>query len=193
VGDLRKFLRSICTGDQPDAGDGREVLLVLEGPLSYRFVDDCPVGRGVDDIYGPAYRWHLQAANAARQAARLIIEDLFDIEAGERLKRCVYLAEGFVSGKSKKDERAFRTFARAKEIAATWFNLGSQVDELNPHLLDTAIMQLIHAGEIGEIFDSTHQLLKGCESVLARLSGDNSEMPPPVISVLDGHHRGDPN
>lgn len=183
-GELRGFLRSLVTGSEPDFDGLSEIMLVLEGPLSFRFRNGCPVARGVDGLFGPAFSWHLQPPNAARQAAQFVVEDLFDSQVACSLGTDIYLAEGFVSGKGRKHEASHEAFRRAKDALQSEVAVNKMPFPEDPHLLDAALLQLIHAGKIGEIFMSDHPLLKGCESILGRVSGERSLLPPPVLSLL---------
>lgn len=183
IGKLRQTLREIYTGHHPGIGRSRDVLLVLEGPLSRRFDADCPVARGVDLNYGPSYGWHLQSSQAARQAARVVIEDA--LEARRRAKLCVniILAEGFVSGKPGAATKASAAFRAATAAVDNLIPSSARGSTSDPHQLDTEILQLIHAGEVGRIFHADEPELRGCDSILGRISGVHSEPPPPVLSV----------
>lgn len=184
IGELRRKLRNIYAGCHPGIGRFRDILLVLEGPLSHRFDADCPVARGVDLIYGPGYGWYLQSSQAARQAARIVIEDALEAKRSENLCVNLIIAEGFVSGKSKTDSSAFAAFSDAATAVYNLIPSSARSSTSDPHQLDTEILQLIHAGEAGHIFHAEEPELRGCESILGRMSGSPVEHPPPVLSVV---------
>lgn len=158
-----------------------DALLVIEAPLSMRFDDPgnpCP--REVDVRFRQAgdegrFAWYRQGGLAMFTAARFLLRGLHN----DGLPCRLHLAEGFVSGK------ASAAFVRAR-------NQGMRIARregvgTNRHVLDTIIIQQIHAGEYGFIDASGSAGLQGCDSILRDLTGQKT--PPPVLCLLPPRNR----